>query len=127
LPNWGQLHHRMRLNQLGKKLDCKLLCHGHFNVDHCCDVIVPGYLIVSPVTPVTALAALSKRAQQDLGPVLSAVTAAITVVIAPMKIYCVLFGEEHQQVHFHIFPRRRHRVTWDVRRSWSGVRGRHRR
>jgi diadenosine tetraphosphate (Ap4A) HIT family hydrolase len=67
--------------------------------------MVPGYLIVSPVTPVPSLAALSKEAQRDLGPILAAATAAIINVRAPIKIYCALFGEEHQHVHFHLFPR----------------------
>jgi diadenosine tetraphosphate (Ap4A) HIT family hydrolase len=88
-----------------KKLDFELLCHVHFNIHHCYDCMVPGYLIVSPVTPVPSLAALSKEAQRDLGPILAATTAATIHVIAPLKVYCGLFSEEHQQVHFHIFPR----------------------
>jgi diadenosine tetraphosphate (Ap4A) HIT family hydrolase len=86
-------------------VEFRLLRHEHFNVDHCHDCMVPGYLIVSPVTPVPSLAALSKESQRDLGPILAAVTATILKVIAPIKIYCALFGEEHQPVHFHLFPR----------------------
>ena len=41
----------------------------------------------------------------NLGPILAAATAAIISVIAPIKIYCALFGEDHQHVHFHLFPR----------------------
>jgi diadenosine tetraphosphate (Ap4A) HIT family hydrolase len=86
-------------------MDFKVLSHEHFNIHHCYDNMVPGYLIVSPVTPVPSLSALSTGAQRDLGPILAVATGAISDVIAPLKIYCALFGEEHQQVHFHIFPR----------------------
>jgi diadenosine tetraphosphate (Ap4A) HIT family hydrolase len=86
-------------------VEFRLLRHEYFNVDHCRDCRVPGYLIVSPVTPVPSLAALSKETQRDLGPILAAATSAIINVIAPIKIYCALFGEEHQHVHFHLFPR----------------------
>jgi diadenosine tetraphosphate (Ap4A) HIT family hydrolase len=94
------------IGELGKnEMDFKLLSHEHFNVDHCRDTLVTGYLIVSPVTPVSSLAALPKEAQRNLGPILAAATAVIINVIAPIKIYYALFGEEHDQVHFHIFPR----------------------
>jgi diadenosine tetraphosphate (Ap4A) HIT family hydrolase len=86
-------------------MEFELLRHEHFNVDHCHDCMVPGYLIVSPAIPVRSLALLSKESQRDLGPILAAATAAIISVIAPIKIYCALFGEEHQHVHFHLFPR----------------------
>ena len=86
-------------------MEFNLLRHEHFNVDHCHDCMVPGYLIVSPVTPVSSLATLSTEAQRDLGSILTAATSAIINVIAPIKIYCALFGEDHQHVHFHLFPR----------------------
>jgi len=86
-------------------VEFRLLRHEHFNVDHCHDCLVPGYLIVSLATPVPSLAALSNETQRDLGPILAAATAAIIKVISPIKIYCALFGEEYQHVHFHLFPR----------------------
>jgi len=86
-------------------VDFRLLRHEHFNVDHCHDCMLPGYLIISSAIPIPSLTALSKEAQRDLGPILAAATATINKVIAPIKVYCALFGEEHQHVHFHLFPR----------------------
>lgn len=78
---------------------------GHFRVSHCVDCLLPGYLLVSPIEPVSSLAALDRRAQAELGSVLATATEAIRSVVAPPKIYCAQFGEENPQLHFHLFPR----------------------
>lgn len=86
-------------------MDFSVTEYEHFSVAHCYGCLVPGYLIVSPIVPIFSLAALSKNAQEELGPVLAATTEAIQSVLSPLKIYCAQFGEESQQLHFHIFPR----------------------
>jgi diadenosine tetraphosphate (Ap4A) HIT family hydrolase len=77
----------------------------HFQVTHCADCLVPGYLIISSLAPVLSLADLSKNAQRELGTVLATATGAIQSVISPVKIYCAQFGEETEELHFHVFPR----------------------
>jgi diadenosine tetraphosphate (Ap4A) HIT family hydrolase len=89
----------------GSDMDFGVARFEHFDVAHCFDCVVPGYLIVSPIVPALSLGALSQNAQEELGSVLAAVTQAIQTVIAPVKIYCAQFGEESPQIHFHVFPR----------------------
>ena len=60
---------------------------------------------MSPMIPTLSLAALSRNAQEELGPVLAAATEAVQNIIAPLKVYCAQFGEEGRQLHFHVFPR----------------------
>ena len=86
-------------------MDFSVARHGYFNVAHCYDCLEPGNLIVPPIVPTRPLAALSRTAQQELGPVLAAATKTVRRIIAPQKIYCTQFGEENQQLHFHVFPR----------------------
>ncbi len=87
------------------EMDFAVANYRHFIVEHCCDCLVSGYLIVSPVIPVLSLAGLSREAQEALGPVLAAAAETVQTVIAPIKIYCAQFGEEGQHLHFHVFPR----------------------
>lgn len=45
------------------------------------------------------------RCASFLGCTLAAATRAIEAVIRPERVYCALFAEETQSVHFHLFPR----------------------
>jgi diadenosine tetraphosphate (Ap4A) HIT family hydrolase len=78
---------------------------GNFQVAHCRDCVIPGYLIVSSRASVSALYSLSASAQRELGPVLAITTEIVRSVADPIKVYCAQFGEEGQLLHFHIFPR----------------------
>jgi diadenosine tetraphosphate (Ap4A) HIT family hydrolase len=91
--------------RLGSGMDFSIAEFEYFQVTHCADCLVPGYLIVSSSAPVLLLADLSKNAQRELGTVLAKATGAIQLVISPVKIYCAQFGEETKELHFHVFPR----------------------
>src|SRR5215469_10408418 len=79
--------------------------NAHFRVEPCISCPIAGYLIVSPQAPASSLSQLSAAAQALLGPTLAASTRAVEAVVQPERIYCLLFGEETQSVHFHLFPR----------------------
>jgi diadenosine tetraphosphate (Ap4A) HIT family hydrolase len=77
----------------------------HFRIEPCASCCIPGYLIVSPRAGVSSLAELSPDAQAALGATLAAATRAIESVLAPRRVYCALFAEETDSLHFHLFPR----------------------
>jgi diadenosine tetraphosphate (Ap4A) HIT family hydrolase len=83
----------------------ELTTRGGFKVEHCFDCAVPGYIVLSPIEPATALSDLSGDVLVQLGPVLSVVSRAIQAVVSPLRIYCALFAEQRAEVHFHVFPR----------------------
>ena len=77
----------------------------HFRIEPCARCPLPGYLIVSPRIRVSSLVDLPSNAQDTLGRTLAAATCAIQTVVRPRRVYCALFAEEAQSVHFHLFPR----------------------
>jgi diadenosine tetraphosphate (Ap4A) HIT family hydrolase len=81
-----------------------VLVNEHFTVEACSACYVPGYLIVTPRDAVESLSQMNSSALAALGPTLAAVTAAIGAVVRPQRVYCTLFSEQKNAVHFHIFP-----------------------
>ena len=79
--------------------------NAYFCVEPCVTCFVPGYLIVTPRSPMASLSELERDALASLGPTLAAATRAIEVVIRPERVYCALFAEETRSIHFHLFPR----------------------
>ena len=79
----------------------------HFQVAHCRDCFVPGYLIVSSRSTVKSLGEMAPPMSQELGEVLQRATQAIEAVVKPERTYCARFGEETEALHFHLFPRTR--------------------
>lgn len=86
-------------------MNYKLFENSHFLAEQCRDCALPGYLILSSVQEATHLGGLGKEAAALLGPTLVRVVSAVDEVIHPLRIYCAQFGEEHKQLHFHVFPR----------------------
>ncbi len=82
-----------------------LFKNSHFVAEQCRDCALPGYLIVSSVHETSDLGGLGKEAAALLGPTLVHVVSAVKEVINPLRIYCAQFGEQHNQLHFHVFPR----------------------
>jgi len=78
---------------------------GPFTVEHCFSCALPGYLIVSARAGNLTLSDLGPDALPHIGPALAVATRAIEAVIAPIRVYCALFGEEQETMHFHVFPR----------------------
>ena len=76
-----------------------------FLAEQCRSVPLPGYLVVRPRTQVRTLSALPDKEASDLGVVLRRVVRAIDTVVRPIRVYVAQFGEEDQNLHFHLFPR----------------------
>ena len=74
-------------------------------VEQCRGCLLPGYLIVRPIVPVQGLSALPAEAASQLGPLLQVVVRSIEAVLSPARVYVAQFGEEQQDLHFHVFPR----------------------
>src|ERR1700747_2315544 len=77
----------------------------HFRIEPCRACFVPGYLIITPQKSAASLSELKLDALASLGPTLASATRAVEVVTGPERVYCTLFAEETQSVHFHLFPR----------------------
>jgi len=83
-----------------------VLTTGHWRVNQCCDVALPGYLIVQALDPsADRLATLSEGAQAELGSVLARVHAALEDELSPLITYCTKWGHgPGHPVHFHVIP-----------------------
>ena len=66
---------------------------------------LPGYLIVSPTVPATAICGMPIDYQEQLGSNLALATRLTQEAISPIKLYCAQFGEEGHYLHYHVFPR----------------------
>jgi len=55
--------------------------------------------------PVQGLSALPAEAASQLGPLLQVIVRSIEAVLSPARVYVAQFGEEQQDLHFHVFPR----------------------
>lgn len=74
---------------------------------HAFGTALPGWLVVLPRRHVTALDELTGAEAAELGPLLSALTAAMRDVLGCSKTYVALFAEAEgfAHVHFHVMPR----------------------
>ena len=77
----------------------------YYQIEHCDTVAVAGYLIVTPKLKVNSLPDLPVQHQDKLGSKLSLAVRIVNQVVKPQKIYCALFAEESNHIHFHVFPR----------------------
>lgn len=66
-----------------------------------------GWLVLKPLRHVESFAALSAEEAASFGPLVRRVTAAMTEVLAPAKVYLCLYAErdDAQHIHFHLIPR----------------------
>ena len=88
-------------------MDFMILKAKGWAIEHSPACLVPGYLIVSPLSPVRTLGDLPGTAQRELAPVLHAASEAIQLTIAPVRVHCARFGEDPARLRFHLFPRSR--------------------
>ena len=77
----------------------------HFIVKQCSDVLIPGYLIITPKIEVFYFSDLP----QDVLPLLTSLIAKVEKVLREVlnvkMIYIAKFTELNKGLHFHIFPR----------------------
>jgi diadenosine tetraphosphate (Ap4A) HIT family hydrolase len=100
-----------------KQMDFQIGNYHGFEMAHCLNCAVPGYLVVSPRVRTLSLSDLPLTEQQELGPALTAATSLIEEAVAPIKIYCAQFAEATPNLHFHEFPRT-HALTSEFLRSF---------
>lgn len=72
---------------------------------HCLDVLVPGYLVASPVRHVSTVAGLSDGELAEMAHLLRAAAGLAEAIAGVEKVYVASIGEETVHVHFHLFPR----------------------
>lgn len=74
---------------------------------HAVGVAIPGWLVLVPRRHVTALDELTVDEAAGIGPLLTALTAALREVTGCQKTYVALFAEAEgfAHVHFHVVPR----------------------
>jgi diadenosine tetraphosphate (Ap4A) HIT family hydrolase len=77
----------------------------HWVIRHSAEAAIPGYVVLYSTHPVDCLAALSKPASEELGPLLQCTVKAVENIVKPERVYVCLFNETHSAVHFHVFPR----------------------
>ena len=68
---------------------------------------LPGWVVVVPARHIVSLAELTPDESSALGPLLTAVSRALTDVTGCLKVYLGLFAEraEFQHLHIHVIPR----------------------
>jgi diadenosine tetraphosphate (Ap4A) HIT family hydrolase len=76
-----------------------------FAVKQCGDCIVPGYLLIAPISPVREIMGLPESALCELGAVQARCVATINYVLKPLRVYLASFGESAETFHCHVFPR----------------------
>lgn len=85
-----------------------IFANEHFIVEQSQDHLIPGYLILRPTQAADSITAMTKKAIQQLGPLMALSYACIEKVVNPEIIYCARFGEKVRAIHFHLFPRSRY-------------------
>jgi diadenosine tetraphosphate (Ap4A) HIT family hydrolase len=85
----------------------KVYLSARWRVAHAFGTQLPGWLVVLPRRHVTVLDELTSAEQAELGPLLSAATAALRETIHCIKTYVALFAEAEgfEHIHFHVVPR----------------------
>ena len=77
-------------------------------VTHCIadpEPLLKGLLIIQPKRHVEHLSDMRTGEMQEFGPLLRNVTAALSEVLQPPKIYACSFGDGVRHVHFLVLPR----------------------
>jgi diadenosine tetraphosphate (Ap4A) HIT family hydrolase len=100
-------------------MDFEILHQRRFIIEHSPSCTVPGYLIVSPLTPARTYLDLPRPARAELGQILEFASMAIKLTIAPIKLHCAHFGDESAPLRFHLFPRTQ-RVTHEFLGAYPG-------
>ncbi|MEX0426344.1 HIT family protein [Nocardioides sp. DS6] len=79
----------------------------HWRVAHAFDSSLPGWLVVVPLTHVTALDELPPEAHAELGTLLGRMSAALREVVGCVKTYVMQFSEADgfAHLHVHLVPR----------------------
>lgn len=79
---------------------------AHWRVNHRCDTIYPGYLMVAAKdTTVEALTEMSPVGLSEVGGLLAASCQALRKRFDALKVYCALYGHEPgHTAHFHVIP-----------------------
>lgn len=72
---------------------------------HCLDVLVPGYLVASPIRHVSSIIGLTDEEYGELTHLVRSAAGIIESISEVEKVYIASIGEETTHVHFHLFPR----------------------
>ncbi|WP_175981696.1 hypothetical protein [Burkholderia sp. BCC1630] len=78
-----------------------------FRLEHSSSIGICGYLILSPIAPADRFSDLSSSVLSALGGELAFATDLIQRHTAAERVYCLSFGEEVSNIHFHLLPRTR--------------------
>lgn len=83
---------------------------GRWRIAHAVRCALPGWVVVVPARHIVSLAELSPGEAAALGPLLTAVSRAVTDVTGCVKVYLALFAEAEgfQHLHIHLVPRHSH-------------------
>lgn len=79
---------------------------GMWRLEHTFEPIpMVGWLVLKPLRHLESLADLTPDEAAALGPLLRRITEALDEVLAPAKVYAVLFAEAVAHLHIHLIPR----------------------
>lgn len=74
-------------------------------VSHARSFRLPGYLIVEPLRPCRSLDTMGASVRDDLMRCLAKAEALVREQTGAERVYVLRFGEENENVHFHVVPR----------------------
>jgi diadenosine tetraphosphate (Ap4A) HIT family hydrolase len=79
----------------------------HWRVGHAFNSTLPGWLVIAPISHVTALDELPPEAHAELGTLLGSLSAALRAVTGCVKTYVMQFSEAEgfEHLHVHLVPR----------------------
>ncbi len=79
----------------------------YWDVAHCFDSALPGWLVLVTRRHIAAVDELTEDEAAELGPLIRHTSAALREVTGCIKTYVIQFAEspDHPHVHFHIVPR----------------------
>ncbi len=79
----------------------------YWDVAHCFDSALPGWLVLVSRRHIAAVDELTAAEAAELGPLIRQTSAALREVTGCSKTYVIQFAEspDHPHVHFHIIPR----------------------
>lgn len=85
--------------------DCLIFQTSHWQAEQCTECPLPGYLILTCRIPVCSFSDIPEEVWLDLGRALSVACRLVETVTEPERVYVCHYGEDIDQVHFHVFPR----------------------